>query len=310
VSSRAKRSASVLALLSSLLLACRGSDTPRVGSSRSDDAMLADDSGAPGERADGSASVDARGGTSSDASASSSTGAGAAPPAAFACLAEHYAGRAIEIGGAGWSLELPDGTRVPHDDGRTKTAADRIASPDVEDIFALGYPTGPIVPVTDPEHDPGRVRLEPLFRATYGANAHEVSAALVPVKLARKTVRFHRRAAPALERVAARIDALLQADPTLDRYFRDLGGTFATRTIAGTDRTSAHAWGIAIDIDTSQADYWRNGPKRVWRNRIPSVIVDAFEAEGFVWGGRWFHHDTMHFEYRPELFDPRCRSAG
>ena len=104
-------------------------------------------------------------------------------------------------------------------------------------------------------------------------------------------------------------DALLQADPTLARFFRDLGGTFATRTIAGTDRTSAHAWGIAIDIDTSQADYWRNGPKRVWRNRIPSSIVDAFEAEGFVWGGRWFHHDTMHFEYRPELFDPRCRKA-
>jgi hypothetical protein len=25
-----------------------------------------------------------------------------------------------------------------------------------------------------------------------------------------------------------------------------------------------------------------------------------------VWGGRWYHYDTMHFEYRPELFDPRC----
>ena len=44
-----------------------------------------------------------------------------------------------------------------------------------------------------------------------------------------------------------------------------------------------------------------------WRNRIPQAIVDAFEAEGFIWGGRWFHYDTMHFEYRPELLDPANR---
>ena len=38
-----------------------------------------------------------------------------------------------------------------------------------------------------------------------------------------------------------------------------------------------------------------------WKNRYPQAIVDAFEAEGFIWGGRWYHYDTMHFEYRPEL---------
>src|SRR5690242_16362928 len=26
-----------------------------------------------------------------------------------------------------------------------------------------------------------------------------------------------------------------------------------------------------------------------------------FEQHGFIWGGRWAHYDTMHFEYRPEL---------
>ena len=45
-----------------------------------------------------------------------------------------------------------------------------------------------------------------------------------------------------------------------------------------------------------------------WKNQIPQAIVDAFEAEGFAWGGRWYHYDTMHFEWRPELRDPRCRS--
>jgi hypothetical protein len=27
----------------------------------------------------------------------------------------------------------------------------------------------------------------------------------------------------------------------------------------------------------------------------------VFEQHGFIWGGRWAHYDTMHFEYRPEL---------
>ena len=32
-----------------------------------------------------------------------------------------------------------------------------------------------------------------------------------------------------------------------------------------------------------------------------SEIVRAFEAEGFIWGGKWHEYDLMHFEYRPEI---------
>ncbi len=38
-----------------------------------------------------------------------------------------------------------------------------------------------------------------------------------------------------------------------------------------------------------------------YRNRMPLEIVEIFERHGFIWGGRWYHYDTMHFEYRPEL---------
>jgi D-alanyl-D-alanine carboxypeptidase len=34
-----------------------------------------------------------------------------------------------------------------------------------------------------------------------------------------------------------------------------------------------------------------------------------FEQHGFVWGGKWRHHDTMHFEYRPELIAVAKASA-
>jgi hypothetical protein len=34
-------------------------------------------------------------------------------------------------------------------------------------------------------------------------------------------------------------------------------------------------------------------------------LVEIFERHGFIWGGNWSHFDTMHFEYRPELLNPR-----
>jgi hypothetical protein len=216
----------------------------------------------------------------------------ASAPRARLCLARHYEPHVVET--------------LTWDDGRAKTMEQKIDAPDLEDMLSVPYPRGAIAKVDDPEMDPGRARVEALFRATYGATPREVSAALVPVKIRGRTVSFHRRAAGALRRVAERLDRL--ADPAIDRFFASLGGTFVARTIAGTDRASAHSWGIAIDLDPSLGDYWKNAASSriAWRNRVPQSIVDAFEAEGFAWGGRWYHYDTMHFEYRPELFDPEC----
>ena len=49
----------------------------------------------------------------------------------------------------------------------------------------------------------------------------------------------------------------------------------------------------------------KNGIERV--NRIPYEIVEIFERHGFIWGGRWYHFDTMHFEYRPELLPQQAQ---
>ena len=32
-----------------------------------------------------------------------------------------------------------------------------------------------------------------------------------------------------------------------------------------------------------------------------SSRVGLSEKHGFIWGGKWYHYDTMHFEYRPEI---------
>jgi hypothetical protein len=88
-----------------------------------------------------------------------------------------------------------------------------------------------------------------------------------------------------------------------------MGGTFNWRKISGTDRLSMHSFGMTIDLNPAYSDYWQWGcrctdeslPLKDYKNRIPTSIVEVFERHGFIWGGKWKHYDTMHFEFRPEL---------
>ncbi len=230
-----------------------------------------------------------------------------APPAALACLAGYYVGAPVPTA-AGWSLKLPDGTLVPWDDGKTKTYDETLADPDLQDMLSIPYTTGPIVPDTTTNLDPGRIRNDVLSKSTFGASQADVQAKLVDVDFVGQSVKFHPRAAAALGKVSARLKTLVATTPSLGAYVTGaLGGTFNWRVIANTNRMSPHSYAIAIDIVVAKSNYWEWDNPPAWKNQIPQAIVDAFEAEGFAWGGRWYHYDTMHFEYRPELFDPKCK---
>ncbi len=233
------------------------------------------------------------------------------PPAALTCLAGHYG--ATPVGSAAaWSLRLADGTTHAWDDGLPKTFDERLAQPDLQDTLSIPYAVGAIAPVNAKDHDPGRIRHDRMFKGAFGDAESAVRARLVDVAFVGQTVKFHTKAAAALSRVSTRLEAAIANTPSLSAYVTGtLGGTFEWRPIANTQRMSAHSYGIAIDIVVSKSDYWEwdKTPQGTftWTNRIPQAIVDAFEAEGFAWGGRWYHYDTMHFEYRPELFDARCK---
>ena len=82
--------------------------------------------------------------------------------------------------------------------------------------------------------------------------------------------------------------------------------TFSWRKIKGTNRLSAHSFGIAVDINTAYGNYWKwteesaNG-LLIYKNKIPIEIIKIFKKYGFIWGGKCYHYDTIQFEYRPEL---------
>jgi hypothetical protein len=62
----------------------------------------------------------------------------------------------------------------------------------------------------------------------------------------------------------------------------------------------------AIDIAAAHSHYWQWSKPDAdgrfsYKNEIPWEIVEIFERHGFIWGGKWYHYDTMHFEYRPEI---------
>jgi hypothetical protein len=181
----------------------------------------------------------------------------------------------------------------------------RLANATLADQLSQIYPAGRNFKIPLGDNDPGRLRHVPLFMAMYGSTEAQVRANLTPVRWVDGTMVLMSRingAAGALANVVADLQKL---PPAYRKYLDQPAGTFNWRQVAGTDYLSAHSFGVAIDINIREADYWRWNAKRAgsagYRNRIPLEIVDIFERHGFIWGGKWAHYDTMHFEYRPEL---------
>lgn len=251
-----------------------------------------------------------------------SPGRAAEAAAAGALLLSAYPEQLTRVEGG--DLVWRDGTHMalsealPKDELRDdwhpeKSFAEWLARPSLADMFRLPYPTGPITaPARD--FDPGRARNAAFFTKMYGdCRKGEVEHNLVAVawlpsrsNTQIKVTRVNgvaerlRNVSVALDKLPARFDA----------YLLPPAGGYTCRTIAGTSQISGHGYGIAVDIATAQANYWRwtksSGDEGVaWRNHVPEEIVRIFEAHGFIWGGRWYHYDTMHFEYRPELLAPR-----
>ena len=179
----------------------------------------------------------------------------------------------------------------------------------VRDMFRIAYPTGSPLTAPAENFDPGRFRNKALFDAMYGdCRKSEVTPNLVSVVWLPKhwghqiEVTRINGVADRLSQISSEIDALPEP---VRRAAWPIAGTYACRGVADAQQPSMHAYGAAIDLNLAFSSYWLwdsgKVARAVWRNRMPEQIVDIFERHGFIWGGRWYHYDTMHFEYRPEL---------
>jgi hypothetical protein len=148
------------------------------------------------------------------------------------------------------------------------------------------------------------------------ATRAQTEARIVTVQLMGFEVSVHQRIAPALEAVNTAVETRLETDPGVRRFVSGLKGVagYNWREIAGTRSRSYHSYGLAVDLEPKsfggKHTYWRWAIPRVeewWaipyerRWMVPPQIIELFEEQGFIWGGKWFFFDTMHFEYRPEI---------
>jgi D-alanyl-D-alanine carboxypeptidase len=214
----------------------------------------------------------------------------------------------------GEHLILKNGDRFPISDHKTDKSFDELLErPDIDDMFYVPYPAGTEPKQPPKNFDPGRVRYGPLFVAMYGdCEKNEVTSKLREIEWlsrhggGRVAVTTVNGVDKALEAVSRLLDEL-----PIDfvKFLKPTAGTYNCRAVAGSHVRSMHAYGAAIDINSKYSDYWRWAPKNasnpIWKNQIPTQIVRIFEQHGFIWGGYWYHFDTMHFEYRPELLPSR-----
>lgn len=212
----------------------------------------------------------------------------------------------------GTTLLWQDGTHMPASDSQPdKPIEQALHDGSILDQLRLPYPAGPTPPGWTPDSDPGRIRNKAFFDHMYG-NCHLgetdrnlAHIAWLPATWGHTiTVTRTNGIADRLKAISSEIEAL---PPDIRRHAYP-AGAYACRAVADTHEPSMHAYAAAIDLNPQMADYWlwrrgKNGTP-TYANRMPPEIVEIFERHGFIWGGKWQHFDTMHFEYRPELLPP------
>jgi D-alanyl-D-alanine carboxypeptidase len=211
------------------------------------------------------------------------------------------------------SVTWADGTVMPVAGGgqQQRSFEELLNAPGILDQFAIPYPLGTKLKTPAVNEDPGRIRNQAFFTKMYGdcrqgdVEKHLRDVAWLPSRGggALKATSIN-GVADRLSEVSRELELL---PARMMKYLIPSAGTYNCRPIAATERISVHAYGAAIDINDRFSDYWLWTKNKTghftWTNRIPLEIVDIFERHGFIWGGKWYHFDTMHFEYRPELIE-------
>lgn len=203
-------------------------------------------------------------------------------------------------------IVLKSGLKLIYDDKKQKNMESKIASPDLQDMLEQPYPLNTTRTLMEKDFDPGRVRVYGLLKEAYGSNKQQVETKLANIKAGGRSFQFNNSngAGEALKSAMGELIPLAQGNGKVAAASFPTSGTYNYRVISGTNRLSPHAFGIAIDLARDKRDYWKWATREEGQKRLsayPVEVVEIFERHNFIWGGKWGHFDTLHFEYRPEI---------
>lgn len=198
------------------------------------------------------------------------------------------------------------GKKILYDDKQSKDFNGKMDNADIQDILEDIYPLSMPDKLLDINRDPGRFRNYNLLNEVYGGSEREVSSNLIGVPSPYKNYQFNKNngAAESLKKAMEELKQLSLGNAAVSSLLNPVNGTFNYRVISGTGKLSPHAYGIAIDINSNPSDYWKWASREAGEKRMlsyPKELIDVFEKNNFVWGGKWGHFDILHFEYRPEI---------
>lgn len=149
-----------------------------------------------------------------------------------------------------------------------------------------------------------------------GKNERSISKNIKLVRFLGFQVRAHEFTIDKLENVDKEIKLFSQTNNEAKAFLKSLKTVsgFVWKTISKSSSRSYHSYGVAFDTLPKRAGNkqiywaWTRVNNRSWyavdyENRWspPKSIVEIFEKNGFIWGGKWQFYDTIHFEYRPEI---------
>jgi len=155
------------------------------------------------------------------------------------------------------------------------------------------------------------------FNLLYGRSEKAVRSHCREVQFLGRFVFLNKRCIPALRQVERQLLSLAKHSKEVRAYIEsiEVAYSFKRKTVVGASHASLHSFGLALDL--VPRDY--NGKHVYWKwSRVfhevdwqeiplrhrwhpPQAVIDIFEENGFIWGGKWSHFDTIHFEYRPEI---------
>jgi hypothetical protein len=203
-------------------------------------------------------------------------------------------------------LIMKSGKKILYDDKKQKSHEEKLSNPDLQDMLEQKYPLEKNTEIMDKNFDPGRARHYELLSEVYGNSKGAIEKNLTSLKYGYTNYQFNSKnnANVALETALKELMPLAKSRGDIGSILYPASGTFNYRVISGTGRLSPHSYGIAIDLKSDKRDYWKWSSEKSGKERLsdyPKELVEAFEKNNFVWGGKWGHFDILHFEYRPEI---------